>query len=256
MKIFLSLMLLIVSLLSLFLNIDEGAMLIYEENFDRAIYAFAIAKGLNAVISVLQSSEISASFFVGATIGIGQILDPVNDLVERFSWIMLASSVSIGIQQLLLILGKSLFIKVLIVISVTISLLSIWIKKLHFSFVFIFSLKVVFMLLILRFGSIIFLYTTQTFYVQVYQQDYDNSTTYISEYKTKLENIKNKKENLKGFWSKVEQNMEIFSKKIIKLITIFVVTAVIFPLLFLWFFIFLIRWIFNLKYDSDKLWSR
>ena len=47
--------------------------------------------------------------------------------------------------------------------------------------------------------------------------------------------------------------MEVFSKKVIELITIFVVTTVIFPLMFLWFFISLIRWIFNLKFDDDKI---
>jgi len=253
MKVFLTIFLVVVSLLSLLLNVDSSAMEIHQESFDRAVYAFAIAKGLNAVISVIQSSEISASFFVGATVGIGQVLDPINDLVERFSWIMLASSVSIGIQNLLLLLGKSLFIKVAVIISVTISLLTMWVKKLHFTFSFIFSLKIVFLFLVLRFGAVIFIYTSQMFYMQIYEKQYESSTIYISEYKTELENIKTNKKELEGFWSNMEKKMETFSKKIIKLITIFVVTTVFLPLLFLWFFIFLIRWIFNLKFDSDKV---
>ena len=144
MKIFLTVLLIILSLLSLFVSIDESAMIIYNESFDRAVYSFAIAKGLNAIISVIQSSEVSASFIVGATVGVGQVLDPINDLIERFSWIMLASSVSIGIQHLLLLLGKSIFVKVAIVVTTLIAILSMWIKKLHFSFSFIFSLKILF----------------------------------------------------------------------------------------------------------------
>lgn len=253
MKIFITLLLIILSLFSLFVTLDESAMLIYNESFDRAVYAFAIAKGLNAIISVLQSSEVSASFFVGATVGIGQILDPINDLVERFSWVMLASSVSIGLQHLLLLLGKSIFVKVAIIFSVVISLLSMWVKKFHFVFAFIFSLKVVFLLLVLRFGAIIFIYTTQMFYNQVYAQQYESSTTYINEYKSELEEIQQKKQELDGFWTKMENKMETFSKKVIKLITIFIVTTVLFPLLFLWFFVSLIRWIFNLKFEEDKV---
>lgn len=253
MKIFITLLLIILSLFSLFVTIDESAMLIYNESFDRAVYSFAIAKGLNAIISVIQSSEVSASFFVGATVGVGQVLDPINDLVERFSWIMLASSVSIGIQHLLLLLGNSIFVKVAIVISALIGILSMWVKKLHFSFSFVLSLKILFLLLVLRFGAIVFIYTTQMFYNQVYSSQYENSTTYISEYKSELEEVQNQKQNLDGFWSKMESKMETFSKEVIKLITIFVVTTVIFPLLFLWFFIFLIRSIFNLKFDYDRV---
>lgn len=253
MKIIVTIVLVVMAILSLFVSVDESAMALYDENFDRAIYAFAIAKGLNAIISVIQSSEVSASFFVGATVGIGQIVDPINDLIERFSWIMLASTVSIGIQQLLLILGKSLFVKIALTISVILSLATIWIKKLHFSFGFIFSLKIVFFLLVLRFGAIIFIYSTQLFFTQVYEQQYNNSTHYMSEYKTELQEIQKKKQNLDSFWSKIEEKMEVFSQKVIKLITIFIVTTVLLPLLFLWFLFILLRWIFSLKFDDDKI---
>ncbi len=260
MKIFLTVLLVFFGLLSLFVSVDESALDIYNESFDRAVYSFALAKGLNAVISVLQSTEISANFIVGSTMGIGQILDPMNDLVERFSWIMLASSVSIGVQHLLLILGKSLFIKVALSVSIILSLVSIWVKKLHFSFSFILSLKIVFLLLVLRFGAVVFIYGTQLFYNQVYAQDFQNSTNFINGYKTELILVQKQKniKNIEQFWVDMKQKMEDFSKKVIKLITIFVVTTVLFPLLFLWFTFILIRWIFGLKYDSDKvlLWFR
>jgi len=253
MKIILTVVLALLGTLSFSINVDESAMLLYDESFDRAIYAFAIAKGLNAIISVIQSSEVSASFFLGATVGIGQIVDPINDLIERFSWIMLASTVSIGIQKLLLILGKSLFIKIALSISVIISLLTIWIKKLNLTFTFVFSLKIVLFFLVLRFGAIIFIYSTQMFFTQVYAQQYASSTQFMSEYKVELQEIQKKKQNLDSFWSKIEEKMEVFSEKIIKLITMFVVTTVVLPLLFLWFMLVFLRWIFNLKFDSDKV---
>ncbi len=109
MKIFLSLILLVISTLSLYTQLDENGLLLYKETFDRAMYSFALVKALNALISLIQSTEINVSLFVGATIGVGQILDPINDLVERFSLVMLVSSVSIGVQHLLLLLAKSIF---------------------------------------------------------------------------------------------------------------------------------------------------
>ena len=46
--------------------------------------SYAVARGINAVVSVLQSTEVSVGF---ASISPGEALDPLNDLVERFSWI-------------------------------------------------------------------------------------------------------------------------------------------------------------------------
>ncbi len=253
MKIFLSALLVIIALFSILVDVDESAIKLYYESFDRAVYSFALAKGLNAVISVIQSSEINVSFFVGATVGLGEILDPLNDMVERFSWVMLMSSVSIGIQHLLLILGKSMFIKAALIISSVVTLTIMWVKKLHNSTAVLLILKIFVLLFVLRFGAVIFVYTNESFYNNIYADNYKNSTAFISDYKEDLEEIQKEKKELDSYWSDFENKMDAFSKKVIKLITIFIVTTVIFPLLFLWFLIILIRWVFNLKFDREKV---
>lgn len=65
----------------------------------QAAAAFLVARGLNAAISVLQSVTISP---IIGEVSPGEALDPINDLVERFSWVMLSVTIAIGIQQLLL----------------------------------------------------------------------------------------------------------------------------------------------------------
>ncbi len=71
--------------------------------FKRALAAAAIARGLNGVISVAQGTELGIQpAGVGVNFTPGEILDPVNDLVERFSWIMLLATSSLGIQKVLL----------------------------------------------------------------------------------------------------------------------------------------------------------
>ena len=53
---------------------------------DRAFAAFAVARTINGVISVLQEVEFGVSAVVVQTgFQPGQILDPLNDLIERFS---------------------------------------------------------------------------------------------------------------------------------------------------------------------------
>lgn len=71
----------------------------------KAVATFAAARGLNAAISTLQESSLSVGVGVSGNLALGQVLDPLNDLVERFSEVMLISSVALGLQQLLLPMG-------------------------------------------------------------------------------------------------------------------------------------------------------
>ncbi|HEY5648794.1 MAG TPA: hypothetical protein VIU33_04805 [Nitrospiria bacterium] len=82
---------------------DNRAEGYIQETFTRALLAFGIARGLNGVISVAQGTEVALQpAGVGINFTPGEILDPINDLIERFSWIMLASNASLGIQKILL----------------------------------------------------------------------------------------------------------------------------------------------------------
>lgn len=89
--------------LSLSPVVDQRAEGNYQSLFQRALVTFALARALNGVISAVQGTEFALQpAGVGVTLTPGEILDPVNDLVERFSWIMLAATISLGIQQVLL----------------------------------------------------------------------------------------------------------------------------------------------------------
>lgn len=74
-----------------------------DASFKRALVGYALARGLNGVISVAQGTEVAVQpAGVGVNFTPGEILDPVNDLVERFSWIMMLATSSLGIQKVLL----------------------------------------------------------------------------------------------------------------------------------------------------------
>jgi hypothetical protein len=68
----------------------------------RALVTFALTRTLNGVISVAQGTELA---FQPAGVGIiltpGQILDPLNDLIEQFSSLTLLAASSLGLQILL-----------------------------------------------------------------------------------------------------------------------------------------------------------
>lgn len=86
--------------------LDDLAGAQAQVGFKRAVASFATARALNAVISVVQGTELSVQpLGVGVTLTPGQMLDPLNDLVERFSDLMLAASVAFGVQLLLIEVG-------------------------------------------------------------------------------------------------------------------------------------------------------
>ena len=86
--------------------LDDLAGAQAQAGFKRAVASFATARALNAVISVVQGTELSVQpLGVGVTLTPGQMLDPLNDLVERFSDLMLAASVAFGVQLLLIEVG-------------------------------------------------------------------------------------------------------------------------------------------------------
>lgn len=86
--------------------LDSTASIHAEAGLKRALASFATARALNAVISVVQGTEVAVQpIGVGVVFTPGQVLDPVNDLVEQFSSLMLTASVAFGAQLMLVKFG-------------------------------------------------------------------------------------------------------------------------------------------------------
>jgi hypothetical protein len=113
-------------LLSVLTPVDRLAETRYDALFQRALITFALARTLNGVISVVQGTELALQpAGVGVTLTPGQVLDPINDLIERFSWIMLGATVSLGVQQVLLDVGQWWGVRLL---SAALGLLWLWVR--------------------------------------------------------------------------------------------------------------------------------
>jgi hypothetical protein len=86
--------------------LDKVATEHVDAGLKRALVSFATARALNAVISVAQGTEIAATpAGVGVQFSVGQILDPVNNIVEQFAQLMLAASIAFGIEKILISIG-------------------------------------------------------------------------------------------------------------------------------------------------------
>lgn len=86
--------------------LEDAANEQVDAGLKRALLGFATARALNAAISLAQGTEIAVQpAGVGINLTVGQVLDPLNDLVERFSDLMLTASIAFGIQKVLLEIG-------------------------------------------------------------------------------------------------------------------------------------------------------
>ncbi|QTA88383.1 hypothetical protein [Desulfonema magnum] len=113
-----------------FKELDEKGNIYFDEAIKRAIYTFAIVRGINGVISVAQGTDIAVSpAGIGVQLAVGEALDPVNDLVERFSWVMLVSITSLGIQKILMEMGTWFGFKILLSFSMVIIFIGIWMSR-------------------------------------------------------------------------------------------------------------------------------
>lgn len=96
-------LLLAVTILALWPPLHEAGGQRIDAMAARALATFAVARGLNGVVSVVQGTEVALQpAGVGVTLTVGELLDPLNDLIERFSWLMLAATTALGVQAVLL----------------------------------------------------------------------------------------------------------------------------------------------------------
>jgi hypothetical protein len=152
----------------------------YESLFQRALVTFALARTLNGVISAVQGTELALQpAGIGVTLTPGELLDPVNDLVERFSWIMLGATVSLGIQQVLLEVSAWWLVQGLVVLLAGWLLLLYWLsddgKSLHKRVV----VRMFLFALFLRFAVPLTLIANDALYQLFLEPRYVNSTEVI-----------------------------------------------------------------------------
>jgi hypothetical protein len=98
-----------------------------QTGFTRALITFASARAINGVISVAQGTEVAVQpGGIGAVLTPGEILDPINDLVEQFSQVMLFSAAVLGTQKLLIEMSGWIWFSLMLAAAVGFWLLTLW----------------------------------------------------------------------------------------------------------------------------------
>jgi hypothetical protein len=242
-------------------RLDQRSSHYYTEALERAIYTYAVVRGMNAVISVLQGTDIAVSpAGVGVRMAVGEILDPVNDLLERFSWVMLVSTASLGIQKVLLEIGAWLGLRVFLSVALAVLLVAIWLPPIHRRRVSSFSYKLLVAALIIRFGLPLVALASEKLYDIFLEDTYFESSRVIEDINREIKSVEipggegdasDTSEGylgaLKGMVDQTVSALDLknriiqlkdrianFARYTVDLITVFVLQTLVIPLLVLW----------------------
>lgn len=234
-----------------FTSIDENAKVLIEDSFSQAIIVFGSSKALNAAISLAQGTQIDLPFL---TLAIGEVLDPANDLVEQFSFVMLLSLISLGLQKILLNLVNNSIYDFLLVFSIFGVFLWSFIRfKVNKNLRKVFF-KFVILILFLKFSIPLVSYLNELTYQNFVKQNYNieklnDEILVVKDNISKItqDSIDEKQE--KSLFKKIsekfdsdyykqkikqyEQSVDKSSEYIISLIIVFIFQTLVLPLCFL-----------------------
>jgi hypothetical protein len=217
----------------------------------RALVSFATARALNAVISVVQGTEFAAQpAGVGLKFSVGQILKPINDIVEQFAQLMLVASIAFGIEKILISIGAHWMVSLLMTALVLIwgyfhvlrSSAPGWLTKL------------LLVILMARFAMPIAMIGSDKIFHEFMADEYaesqksiEGSTSEISSMNTikpQIEDDQSLLDKAKGLiattfdvktkLANLKKSAEQTTERIIKLMAIFTLQTLIIPLLFVW----------------------
>jgi len=267
-----SLVLVLAASLSVTPFLDNRAAADYEQLFQRAFITFALARTINGVISVVQGTEIALQpAGVGVTLTPGEILDPVNDLVERFSWIMMGATISLGVQNVLLDISAWWVIQILVTVMAAWLLLRLWYPGQGSGLNRILFRRVFPLLLFIRFAVPVMLISNDLLYQQFLEQRYQQSTEIIAEAGRELEQISAEASteearddddsmlgSLARAWNNTVDSIDLSGRlermqtqaaevieHLIQLSVVFILQTALLPVAFLWFFTQVIKWLFR-----------
>jgi len=240
-------------------------------SFKRALVGFALARGLNGVISVAQGTEFSLTpAGMGINLAPGEILDPINDLVERFSWIMLLSSSALGVQKVLLSMSVWQGLLIAVIVSGLALLATFWVRQTDSHWIQNWLMRLFMLLLIMRFMMPIVSVANEWVYRTFLEQDYQTASANLEQARSQIVEINKEvmteqetdsegglldrardilasaKKRL-DFNQKLDeygQAAEAISENTIHLIVVFLMQTIVFPLLFMWIVYVLVKKIF------------
>jgi predicted membrane protein len=237
-----------------------------EEAFSRSLLTFAVARTLNSVISVAQGTEVAVEpAGVGVNFALGEALDPINDLVERFSAVMLVATSSLALQNVLLRMTMWWGTSLALTVAAAVALLALWRPKWMSGVSEGLILRVLLICVFLRFAVPVFVIGTnlvfdtflaaeqaeaaqalETTHREI-EQITEDAAPSVAEEQSLVERLESVVDDslqaldVQGRMERLSRRVSDATEHIIDLIVIFALQTIILPVVFLWLFAELLK---------------
>ncbi len=258
-------------LLSLTRGADQAGQALTREALTKAAVTFASARLINGAISVLKGTEVGVAVGGTLTFSVGEILDPLHDLIEQLSTVLLVALTSLGIQVVLLELMSLPWLSGLLLLLGGLSLAALfWVplRGLFNPFMRGFML-----LLALRFALLAVVMANQWVYQAVLSERYELANRELAEAGAALEQARlnesaaaaevAESDGISSWWSDVRSSVDPAQRlaamrlaaeqtlqQALDLITVFVLQTLLLPLLFVAFIFYFGRLLVRLDYEK------
>ena len=240
---------------------DETSDTYADEAFKRALVTFAVARSLNGVISVAQGTEVAVEpGGVGVNLTVGQILDPINDLIEQFSSVMLVAASSLGLQNILLGMAGWWGVSLALVAAALFLVVSTWWPGGARRATAALAMKIFLVTVFLRFALPVLIVGTHIVFAAFLEEEHDAATAVLEATSTEIEAFNQQETagtvasgdqswmarlgdmidssieqlDVSGRIERLKASASSASEQIVRLIVIFVMQTIILPLVFLW----------------------
>ncbi len=123
----------------------------FQNSITKAGLAYATCRAINASVSIIKESSLQLEpAGVGVSLAVGQALDPIDDMTERLSDVLVMAITSLGVQKLAYEIGVSIVPKILSICLVLLSIL-IWLENIRFRILQKTILRIVLFVAVFRF---------------------------------------------------------------------------------------------------------
>ncbi|MFT5700065.1 MAG: hypothetical protein ACI8ZB_002936 [Desulforhopalus sp.] len=109
--------------------LDSTADSYFKDSMTKAGVSYGVCRVINATVSVIQESNVQLEpAGIGLSLAVGQIVDPINDMVERLSNVLVLSITSLGVQELAYEISITIVPQIIAVLLLFLSFL-VWVKN-------------------------------------------------------------------------------------------------------------------------------
>ena len=226
-----------------------------DSGLKRALVTFASARALNAALSLAQSTSVSIQVGAGVSAHPAAVLDPLDDLVEQFSTIMLVATLSFAAQHLLITLVGAWPLAALLTLVLLVwggfiwreRDAPAWLKKVALGFIF------------LIFAVPIASVASEATYRLLMANEYENAQAHIKvmspgeavvsadeDWSQKLKRLWSQSTDIKKRADELTTQANATVEYIIRLAALFIMQTVVLPLFFIWLMLQFYR-VFSVK---------